>query len=134
MTKICLLTFAVIGFAGCGLCGEEAGPETKSPFGEYAAALFIRNCGATTPYVSHINLRNTSGGFKSDSYGTINESEVFVVRGKPNIKVTWLERKRLSIECLECQEFDISKKESCWKDINISYKIGSMPEGPNGIQ
>ena len=45
------------------LCGEELIAEKTSPDGLYVATLMSRNCGAATPYVSHLNLRSTKSKF-----------------------------------------------------------------------
>lgn len=60
------------------LCGEELIMEKTSPDGRYVAALMRRNCGATTPYVAHINLRLANSQFHAEFFnGTITEAEVW---------------------------------------------------------
>jgi hypothetical protein len=60
------------------LCGEELILEKTSPDGHYVAVLMSRNCGATTPYVAHINLRRATAKFHSDFFsGTVKDGEVY---------------------------------------------------------
>lgn len=49
--------FVFLAFLTRKLCGEELIETVASPDGKYVAAILIRNCGATTDYVSHLNLR-----------------------------------------------------------------------------
>jgi hypothetical protein len=77
-------------------CGEELRQEKQSPDGRYLAVSMERNCGATTRYVEHINLRAASGSFSSDFLaGTISESEVFTLEnrnGSGSVEFEWLAR------------------------------------------
>lgn len=60
------------------LCGEDLVTEKASPDGRYVASLMSRNCGATTKYVAHINLRLAGSRFHANFFdGTIKEGEVW---------------------------------------------------------
>ena len=61
-----LTVIAVVHFHP--ICGEDLILEKASQDGRYVAVLMSRNCGATTPYVAHINLRLASSQFKPDSF------------------------------------------------------------------
>jgi hypothetical protein len=53
-------------------CGGELIEEQRSPDGHYVAAVMERNCGATTRYVEHINLRRADRNFSSGLFdGTV---------------------------------------------------------------
>jgi len=59
-------------------CGEELMIEKPSPDGRYVASLWRRNCGATTPYVAHINLRLAVSRFRQGFFdGVIADGEVY---------------------------------------------------------
>jgi hypothetical protein len=65
------------------LCGEEILQEQRSPDGRYVAVSMERNCGATTDYVQHINLRAADPKFSSDFFdGTIQARGNFRFRAK----------------------------------------------------
>src|SRR3954471_8303525 len=71
-----------IGIAGFlhfdSLCGEEIFRELPSPDGAYIATSLERNCGATTNYVEHVNLRTANRKFSANFFGsTITDGEVF---------------------------------------------------------
>ena len=126
-----LLTFIAItmgmNFIGCEkLCGEKLKSEATSPDGRYMAAQFERNCGATTDYVAHVNLRLTSTRFKEDSSGTIKEGEVFVAEGRPQIRLAWIDSMTLVVECIGADR--VFKKEDSWQNIRISYEISESKE------
>jgi Family of unknown function (DUF5412) len=53
----------VLHFAFDRMCGEELISEQTSPDNQYVAALMRRNCGATTRYVFHKNLRRATSKF-----------------------------------------------------------------------
>ena len=105
---------------GCELCVDELKVEFKSPEGRYVAAVFERNCGATTEYITHLNLREARGKFKADSNGVISEGEVCTIEGLAEIKVTWLSETLILIEMSGVEQ--VSAKEKSWKDVTISYK------------
>jgi hypothetical protein len=80
------------------LCGEELMLEKSSPDGRYVAALMSRNCGATTAYVSHINVRSAHSRFRSDFFsGTITEGEVWRSSKYSGTRFCWSNPHRLQI-------------------------------------
>ncbi|MGH8454337.1 MAG: DUF5412 family protein [Nevskiales bacterium] len=74
---------------GLSLCGEELISESVSPDGKYVAAVYIRNCGATTGYVTHVNVRRHDEEFSADSSGVIRQGGVFLVKGSEKTKIEW---------------------------------------------
>lgn len=77
--------FTVIGLcvisswqAACGMCGEEMIGESRSPEGSYVVRAYVRNCGATTGYVTHTNLRSRWSRFSTSWEGTVTVGEFFV--------------------------------------------------------
>ena len=74
-----VITLTIVGFFHFDpICGEEMGIEKTSPDGLYVAQVMVRNCGATTQYVGHINLRPATSKFHSDFWsGAIHQGEVF---------------------------------------------------------
>src|SRR5437867_710129 len=89
---IALLVMAVaLFFHFDPLCGEELALEQISPDGRYIAAWMIRNCGATTSYVDHVNLRLVSSGFHADFMdGTITDGEIVTfAKGPSRVRFCW---------------------------------------------
>lgn len=65
-----MLGFAlVLGCVGCGTdpCGTELLSEVLSPDGKVKAVAFLRNCGATTDYVTAISLAAPTDDLTADS-------------------------------------------------------------------
>src|SRR5437867_1407903 len=53
------------------MCGEGLISEQTSPDNQYVAALMRRNCGATTRYVFHINLRRARSKYHPTSLDVV---------------------------------------------------------------
>ena len=94
-----VITIAVVGFLHFNpLCGEEMGMEKTSPDGVYVAQVMVRNCGATTRYVSHINLRSTTAKFRPGFLdGVITDGEVFTSTDYSGDRFCWSKPHKLSI-------------------------------------
>ncbi len=103
------------------LCGEEPIYEETSPGGQYVAATMVRNCGATTSYVTHVNLRSSKSSFKSGFLdGTIKAGEVATV-GNYDGKVLfcWLSPRQFNIEYPTPDSERLMKH--AWQDVTITY-------------
>jgi hypothetical protein len=121
-----LLVGLCVGGVGCrvggALCSEEMKHEVTSLDGKYVATLFERNCGATTDFVTHINLRPSEAKYRAESSGNVIDGEIFVVDGRPEITLIWTEAKTLSIlSKLEVDSRGIFKQEASWQDVIIRY-------------
>lgn len=113
--------------AGCGfpspLCGEQSIAETSSPDGRITAASFKGDCGATTGYSTHVNLRSSSVPFTADSDGRITEGEVIRIRGEAWLKLSWESSKILLIECGNCSGvIEVVEKAARWQDVTIAFR------------
>lgn len=109
------------------LCSEMVKDELVSPDGRVTAVLFERNCGATTNFLSHINLRSSSMKFKNTEFGTIDDGGVFACQGRPEILFKWVNSANLQIICKDCSSKDpFLVKESRWQDITITYITDSV--------
>ena len=96
---VIVLLIAVIGFLHFNpLCGEETVLERTSPDGRYVAVLMTRNCGATTSYVAHINLRPATSKFRQGFLdGTVKDGEVFTSSKYSGDRFCWSKPHKLSI-------------------------------------
>ena len=130
MRRFLIVAVAAIAiFVGAGalffhfdpLCGEEMATEQTAPDGRYAAAWMIRNCGATTSYVNHVNLRLADSAFHADFFnGTITDGEI-LSGGKytGRIRFCWAGARRLNIEYPEPERESL--KQRAWRDVEITY-------------
>lgn len=103
-------------------CSEEIKKESVSPDGKYVAVLLEQNCGATTSYGTHINIRSASGRFRAKEDGAIKEGQVFNFRGQPSITITWVTNTILWIDCKDCQAYNIFQHDFKWQGIDIVYE------------
>jgi hypothetical protein len=103
----CIIVFVGLLFSlSCSTlkeCNEIKLAESKSPDDNFVAAVFVRNCGATTPYVYHVNLRSSSSRFRENVNGTLTKGEVYrAARNNPEIR--WQDSSTLLIHCGSCSE------------------------------
>ncbi|HEY3130005.1 MAG TPA: hypothetical protein VGL91_11140 [Acidobacteriota bacterium] len=105
--------------SGCGLCGEELKGEVTSPDGEYIAALFERGCGATTPFITHVNVRRRNDSFRDDTYGRIEQGEVFIIATRADVRLNWKSSRKLEITCVNCPSVP-THSEQKWQDLAIA--------------
>ena len=103
-------------------CGEEVMAQQPSPNGRYVAVLMERNCGATTRYVEHINLRRTDRKFSSSFFsGTINDGEVFTLEnrsGGGSVEFEWVGN---LLKIHYPADEGVFKRQSSWNDVEIAY-------------
>jgi hypothetical protein len=102
-----------------GPCGEERLLEKTSPDKRYVATVFRRNCGATTDFVLHVNLRPQRASFRVDGSGTITEGCVFLSNHEPRLILDWERGQHLVIR----SDFnEASVKKHTWRDVTVSYE------------
>ncbi len=130
MPRVLLITVGAIAvLIGAGalflhfdpLCGEDLMSEQTSPDGRYVAAWMIRNCGATTSYVNHVNLRLASSPFHSDFFnGTISDGEVLTLaKYTSRVHYCWIGARRFNIEFPDSDPG--LKNLSSWREVEITY-------------
>jgi hypothetical protein len=129
MQKILLIAVGVIALLGAGLslvlhfdrlCGEELMSEQTSPDGRHVAALMIRNCGATTDYASHINVRSNGSSFHRGFFdGTITDGEILTAAGAGPVRYCWLAAKRLNLDIQDRKK--VRRTSLVWQDVDVTY-------------
>lgn len=107
------LTCACSGSSGsfAGDCGDELVSEAASPGGVFTAVVFVRNCGATTGYATHVGMRRR-GGDLSEAARNI----VFSIEGTPELRILWPEDRRLRIEYPGARVLPMAPE---WRDVVI---------------
>lgn len=110
---------------GVGVCSEKQIGEATSPDGRFIAVLFLRNCGATTPFMQHVNLRekkHSRGEFSPDSRGAIEDGQVFLTSAGA-LSIAWEDAKTLVVKCKNCPHNCCDKAwVKSWNDIKVSYQ------------
>ena len=123
LSHILLLAALLLGCSSLHECSEEQLLEVRSPSGRHTAVLFARNCGATTSYVYHVNLKSASNVFSKDWNGTIHEGEVFVIAQKVP-ELTWESETKLLIQCPSCTPSKPVHLVKAWNQVEITYESG----------
>jgi hypothetical protein len=98
------------------LCGEQTVLEKTSPDGRYVAVLMTRNCGATTPYVAHINLRLANSRFRANFFGgAIQDSEIWSSSKYSGERFCWSSSRRIEVGYPP----DDGRQTRTWLDVTI---------------
>ena len=96
----------------CGMCGDEDVASAVSPDGRLVARAFVRNCGATTDYVTRVEVASNRRWFR-------NPTSVYVVEGVFTVQAKWSDRRRLVIVCDRCPAFPPDRE---WGDFEVVYR------------
>jgi hypothetical protein len=102
-----------------GPCGESTELEKTSPDARYVAVAFVRNCGATTGFVSHVNIRPKQVSFRVNKSGTIDDGCVYLSDYGADTSLHWNGARHLAIRSRLGKVF---VKKYGWRDITISYE------------
>ena len=73
------------------ICGDEVQGSATSPDGKYVATVFVRNCGATTSYVTIVRLSSSRSLFNINS----RSDWVFIVPHRSEVRPIWVGSKKL---------------------------------------
>jgi hypothetical protein len=117
---LCLIILSV----GC-TCGNQVLTEQDSPDGRYVAALFERNCGATTDYVIAVNIRD-----REESLAGTTSDDVLLVSGLPSIEIRWEGPRQLVVQLPVLRGTEqVYRRTSSWRDVAIAYRQVSRTSG-----
>jgi hypothetical protein len=115
----CIAAWCLLG-SSCdlGLCGEEELSRAVAPSGRLVAVAYVRNCGATTRFVSHVNVRETAQEFTKTSAGIIVAGEVLTLDGEPStIELAWPDAKTLRVRYSGGAR--LTHSEASWNDVHV---------------
>lgn len=104
---------------GLVACGETLAKESHSPGNKYVAAVFVGSCGATTGFITHVNLRTMPEEFVADQNGMFTTGTIFSAPGQPDIGLSWEGDHKLIVEHAPRQA---TKAEADWQNVSIVYK------------
>jgi hypothetical protein len=97
-SKTYLAVAAVIAttlLVSCGLCGDTELEAVASPAGTFTAVAYTRDCGATTQFVTRVDMR--THGYKVSRSHT-----VLIVEGQPRLTLNWISDSSVRISCRDC--------------------------------
>lgn len=101
----------------CGkqICGNQVLSEAISPDGQYVATVFERNCGATTPYIRVVGLREATASFDAER----DVDWVFTMHEQSNVVAIWDSERELEIRSEE--KHDKPTQRPKWRDVEIRF-------------
>lgn len=99
------------------LCADDVVTRVASPDGRLVATYYVRNCGATTDYVSTVNLRSTKAKFRAD------EGVVFTAKGEHRIGIEWTAARHLRLRCDSCKRDLIYRQVVRFGDVDIDFDL-----------
>jgi hypothetical protein len=111
-----------LAFNGClaPTCSDDIVTEARSPDGAVVATVYVRNCGATTYWATHVSLRDALENFDPDK-----QESVAIVDGRDVVRVEWLNRERLLVT-VACRDGEfgvrVLRKRPEWQNIVINYR------------
>jgi hypothetical protein len=116
--KMLITCLACLIVTGCfsSPCENTVRNEITSPDGKKIATLFERGCGATTPFIQVVMIRENGSKFRGDDP----EDFIFTMKGEHPINIKWESANQLVIK-RPSNKSDIFKEEKLWKEVNISY-------------
>ena len=100
-------------------CSESSESQIAGPNKKYTAEVFVRNCGATTGYVTHINLRDAGEAFVADQNGVISTGEVVSLEGNPRVHVTWVQESLLDVQVSSDRSLRDVNRSEAWRSVRI---------------
>jgi len=121
-------TFQVVD--AMGSCDEANQLQTLSPDRRYIATVFVRGCGGTTGYVTHVNLRKTTDALVPDRSGVITAGEVVTTDGVASVTTRWVGNAKLEVGLRGTGPLKINTV-GMWNDVVIrSVDEGVQPSTP----
>jgi hypothetical protein len=103
-------------------CSESDAGRTASPSKAYVATVFVRNCGATTGYVTHVNLRGAGDAFIPDGHGVIRAGEVISMDGNPRVALNWTDDADLEVVVFSRDRRSPINNSGLWNSVHVRVK------------
>src|SRR5580765_626508 len=100
----------------CGdLCGDEVRSQVPSPDKAWTASWWVRDCGATTDFSTHVSVHGTGDDATTDT------AIVFIMKGKPELSLKWIGPAQLSIHCPDCLHRDVFRQVDKMGHVKIAF-------------
>src|SRR5262249_14282521 len=88
-----VLLLSSLFLVGCDACGSEDDVRVSSPDRKHVAHSYLQNCGATTDYVTMVDL---------EAPGSSHGVAAYSAEGAYSLTLRWASTKELHIECRGC--------------------------------
>jgi len=96
------------------LCSDTVISTIESPDHRYTATIYERDCGATTDFVTNVNLQPKYTGPFDPEKGT----RILTQESRHEVKATWPANDSLE---LTYPFIDIFTQEPVWKDVKVNH-------------
>ena len=103
---------------GCSLCGSQIIQSAVSPSGAWTAIVYERDCGATTPVYTVVELL-PEGKKRPD--GEDRSGLVLSLRNSHEVRVKWVDGVHLVVSCSSCGKVDFSKERQQVRTVSVTY-------------
>ena len=107
-------------------CEESNQGQTLSPDRRYIATVFVRDCGATTGYVTHVNLRKATDVFMADRGGVIATGQVVTIKGVALVTAKWAQKNDLEVQ-MRGAGVQGANVAGSWNDVVVHAADGGVP-------
>jgi hypothetical protein len=109
-------------------CEDAIVEEVLSPDQTWIATTYIRNCGATAPYATHVNLRRK--GVKFDGK---KQEPIFVMGRKQKLEMKWLGQDTLLVKYPEPlgEKDGVFRHDELHDGVKIIYESVPRTHAPN---
>jgi hypothetical protein len=94
-------------------CADDVVSYEGSPDGRYVATVFVRNCHATSPFVTIVSIRPRDEAFDPDG------EYVLSVHGRVPVSVRWESATQLAVSHPSARVY---RSERSWRDVTIRYR------------
>ena len=114
--------------AACSsMCGDEGVADVVSPDSQFVARSFVRNCGATTDFAAHVELRRNRWWFRG-------QHTVFIAKGAVNVSVAWRTPREIVIACNGCPSLGSSVAESPAVRVTLEHRSAETGDTRAGVR
>ncbi len=108
------LAFIVIMLASCDECTNEVIQSVKSPTNKYIATVYIRDCGATTRFITQVNIRDVAKDFSGDDWNGV----VFAADNRAPLSINWEDEGTLKIN-YDSSTVRILRANYSWRNVKV---------------
>jgi hypothetical protein len=121
-THVATVTGLALLVMGCSMCGDDVSGTSLSPDGRWAVTAYVRDCGATTSFVTHVVIRHADEPFKAwQGNGGPDQGLVLVMEQRPVVSFSWQDSTHLTIG-LAGEGGRVVKQETSWHSVAIHYE------------
>jgi len=101
------------------MCAESQVARFPSPENRTVATVYVRSCGATTDYATHVNLHRSEDTPRPNAAGVISDGEVLLETGERYVVGKWDGEKHLTLTVKGGAAPVIGSADRTWNAIEV---------------